>query len=78
VGQFLGLLVVCFSRHMGRRNLDWVFGPTVFDVAWLPFLIAGFFITVLLGATIPHGPPYPNLQKNLLGHAWAQNRLLLP
>ncbi len=32
------------------------FGPTVLDVAWLPFLIVGVFITILLAATVPAGP----------------------
>ena len=37
------------------------FGPTIFDVAWLPFLIVGIFITVLLAATVPpqSAPPKP-------------------
>lgn len=33
------------------------FGPTVYEVAWLPFLMIGIFITILLAATVPARPP---------------------
>ena len=33
------------------------FGPTIYNATWLPFLIFGIFIVILLAAVIPASPP---------------------
>ena len=45
------------------------FGPTVFDVAWLPFLIVGIFITLLLAATVPARPRPPTPRTETIEEA---------
>lgn len=35
------------------------FGPTLFDVAWLPYLVVGVFIAIVLATTVPPEPTYP-------------------
>jgi len=35
------------------------FGPTLFDVAWLPFLVVGIFIAIVLATTVPPEPARP-------------------
>jgi len=35
------------------------FGPTLFDVAWLPFLVVGVFIAIILATTVPPEPRQP-------------------
>jgi len=44
------------------------FGPTIFDVAWLPFLIVGIFITVLLAATVPPQSAPTKPKKETIEH----------
>ena len=45
------------------------FGPTIFDVAWLPFLFVGIFITVLLAATVPPQSAPPKSEKETIEQA---------
>ena len=35
------------------------FGPTLFDVAWLPFLVVGVFIAIVLATTVPPESRHP-------------------
>ena len=35
------------------------FGPTLFDVTWLPFLVVGVFIAIILATTVPPEPKHP-------------------
>ncbi len=56
-GSFwLFLLIVVLLTWAGGIWVD-PFGPTLFEVAWLPFLIIGVFVIILLAATIPARPP---------------------
>jgi len=56
------LLIVVLVTWAGGL---WItpFGPTIFDVAWLPFLIVGIFITILLAATVPVRTAPPATRK---------------
>lgn len=35
------------------------FGPTLSDVSWLPFLVVGVFIAIILATTVPSEPGRP-------------------
>ena len=51
------LLVIFLATWAGGLWLT-PFGPTVFDVTWLPFLFVGLIVTLLLTAVVPPaGPP---------------------
>ncbi len=56
-GSFwLFLLIVVLVTWAGGL---WIapFGPTLFNVTWLPFLLIGIFVVLLLAATVPARPP---------------------
>jgi hypothetical protein len=57
-GSFwLFLLIVFLVTWAGGVWIE-PFGPTLFDVAWAPFLIVGFFVTLLvLAAAVPIRSP---------------------
>jgi hypothetical protein len=56
-GSFwLFLLIVVLITWAGGIWVD-PFGPTLFEVAWLPFLLIGVFVIILLAATVPARPP---------------------
>jgi hypothetical protein len=50
------LLVVFLATWAGGLWLV-PFGPTVFDVAWLPFLFVGLIAALLLAAAVPPARP---------------------
>jgi len=52
-GSFWIFLLVVFLVTWAGGIWIGPFGPTFFEVAWLPFLIVGIFITVLLASTVP-------------------------
>lgn len=51
-GSFWIFLLVVFLVTWAGGIWIGPFGPTIFEVAWLPFLIVGIFITTLLAATV--------------------------
>jgi hypothetical protein len=57
-GSFWLFLLIVFLGTWAVGAWITPFGPTLFDVAWLPFLLIGLFITILLFAAIP-APPEP-------------------
>jgi hypothetical protein len=61
------LLIVFLAAWAGGL---WVrpFGPPLFGVTWLPFLLMGLFFAILLAAAIPARPP------RTYGEAIAQTR----
>ncbi len=58
LGSFwLFLLIVFLVTWAGGLWIE-PFGPTLFNVAWAPFLIVGVFVTLLLlAAAVPANPP---------------------
>jgi len=50
------LLVVFLGAWAGGLWLA-PFGPTLFDVAWLPFLFVGFIVALMLAAAVPPARP---------------------
>ncbi len=56
-GSFwLFLLMVFLITWAGGVWIE-PFGPTLYDIAWMPFLYVGVFITIILAATVPARPP---------------------
>ena len=66
-GNFWIFLLVVFLVTWAGGIWIAPFGPTIFNVAWLPFLIVGIFITLLLAATVPARPSRP--QKGTIEEA---------
>lgn len=66
-GSFWIFLLVVFLVTWAGGIWISPFGPTIFDVAWLPFLIVGLIITVLLAAAVPPRPTRP--QKGTIEEA---------
>ena len=66
-GSFWIFLLVVFLVTWAGGIWIAPFGPTIFTVAWLPFLIVGIFITLLLAATVPARPSRP--QKGTIEEA---------
>jgi len=50
------LLVIFLATWAGGVWLT-PFGPTLFDVAWLPFLFVGLIFTLILAAVVPPARP---------------------
>ena len=63
------LLVILLGAWMGG---NWItpFGPPLFGVSWLPFLLAGLFFALLLIAATP---PAPRTRTNMT-YAEAETR----
>jgi len=59
------LLLVVLGSWVGGLWLV-PFGPVLFDVAWIPFLLAGLFFALILAAATPP-PPFSTRR-------WRQNR----
>jgi hypothetical protein len=55
-GSFWIFLLIVFLVTWAGGLWIGPFGPTLFDVAWLPFLLVGLFVTILLVATVPPRP----------------------
>lgn len=58
-GSFWIFLLVVFLVTWAGGIWIGPFGPTILEVAWLPFLIVGIFIIVLLAATVPPSSARP-------------------
>jgi hypothetical protein len=50
------LLVVLLATWAGGLWLA-PFGPTIFDVAWAPFLLVGLIVSLLMAAVVPAARP---------------------
>ena len=66
-GSFWIFLLVVFLVTWAGGIWISPFGPTFFEVAWLPFLTVGIFITILLAATVSPRPSRP--QKGTIEEA---------
>jgi len=64
------LLVVFLGTWAGGLWLA-PFGPTLFDVAWLPFLFIGLLFTFLLAAAVPAARP-PRTRGEVIAEARAE------
>jgi hypothetical protein len=54
---FLLLLLFAFSWAGGLWMMP--FGPTLFGVSWLPFVLAGLILALILAAVLPRDEPPP-------------------
>jgi hypothetical protein len=68
------LLVVFLATWAGGLWLT-PFGPTLFDVAWLPFLFVGLIVTLILAAVVPPARP-PRTYGEAVAEVQAQEAAL--
>lgn len=68
------LLVIFLVTWAGGLWLT-PFGPTVFDVAWLPFLFVGLIVTLLLVAVVPPARP-PRTYGEAVAEAQAEEAVI--
>jgi hypothetical protein len=75
LGSFWLLLLFVFLLTWAGGTWLVPFGPTLFEVTWLPFLVAGIFITIILAATVPNAPPQPTTVEEVREEQAAESAL---